>query len=231
MIWWHILLVVIISYFIGNISNARFIASMHKMDITKLGSGNPGTTNILRNFGFKWGLFSLILDVLKGLVPVLTVFYIFGGNNNENISVTMEYISGISVIVGHIFPILYKFKGGKGMASSLGVLFAVDPIFGAIVLIVAAIVWLLFKYGSLACFVIIIAFTVIEALRVKGTYYMFGEPYFNISLTNQNVICLILFGLFILTWFAERKNIERLLIGKESKVDLIKSVNKKIKRG
>lgn len=229
MIWWQILLVIIISYFMGNISFGRIISNTKKMDITKLGSGNPGATNILRNMGFKAGVFTLILDMVKGLVPCVVVYFIFGGQSNENISVTLQFIAGISVITGHIYPVLYKFRGGKGIATMVGVFFAIDPLIALIVIVLAGITWLIFKYGSVASFVCVISFTVIEALRIRGIFYLFCEPYYTISLKNQNIICVILFAIFIITWFAHRKNIERLLVGKESKVDLVKSAKKRIK--
>lgn len=222
-------MVIFISYLIGNISFGRIVSGAKKTDITKLGSGNPGATNILRNLGFKAGLITLLLDMVKGLIPCVAVYFIFGGQANENISVTMQFISSISVITGHIYPVIYKFKGGKGIATMVGAFIAIDPLIALMVLVLAGITWLIFKYGSVASFVCVISFTVIEALRIRGIFYLFCEPYYTISQTNQNIICLILFSIFIITWFAHRKNIERLLVGKESKVDLLKSAKKQMK--
>ncbi len=212
MIWWHIVLVVLVSYAFGNVSIARIISAKMNADITKMGSGNPGTTNVLRNFGFKVGLINFILDILKGFVPVLLTIVIF-----ENM--IMTYISGVTVIVGHIYPVAYKFKGGKGIATMLGVFFASNPLVTAIVVVVAAICWLLFQYGSMASFICVTFLTVFEGIVAKN----------NLPLQESRVVCLLLFSIFLLTWFAHRKNIERLLVGKESKVDLIKSVKKKYK--
>ena len=119
MVWWQVVLVILVSYFCGNISFARIISRKLDSDITKLGSGNPGTTNMLRNFGFKIGLVNFILDISKGFLPVLATELIF---NNA----IMTYIAGVSVIVGHIYPVIYKFKGGKGIATMLGVFFATN---------------------------------------------------------------------------------------------------------
>mgnify|MGYP004658665493 FL=1 len=213
MVWWQILIVILVSYAFGNISFARIISGKLNSDITKLGSGNPGTTNILRNFGFKIGLINFILDILKGFVPVLLTILIFDDP-------ILTYISGLSVIIGHIYPVVYKFKGGKGIATMIGVFFATNPIATGIVVVVAGISWLLFKYGSMASFICVTVLTVVEGINAKN----------NLPEGKSIVVCLLLYAIFLLTWFAHRKNIERLLVGKEGKVDLIKSVKKKYKK-
>lgn len=210
MVWWEILIIVIVSYFVGNVSFSRFLAGTKKKDITKLGSGNAGSTNILRNFGLAYGIINLVLDILKGFVPAILAYYIFGRN------LVYLYIAGISVMIGHIYPVVFKFKGGKGIASMLGVFLAADPIATLIVIVAALICWLLFKYGSVASFVCVTSLTVYEGIKAKALY-------------DGKIICVLLFVIFCLTWYAHRSNIERLLCGKESKVSLIKSTKKKMK--
>lgn len=211
--WWHFLIIVVVSYFVGNISFSRMFGKIKHKDITKLGSGNAGSTNVLRNFGFKFGVLNLCLDILKGFVPSIFFYYIFGKN------VIYLYTAGISVMLGHIFPVIYKFKGGKGIASMLGVFLASDPIVTLIVIGVAALVWFLFKYGSVASFVCVTALTVIEGMKAKS-----------LSSPQDMVVSLMLFFIFCLTWFMHRSNIERLLCGKESKVSLLKSIQKQINK-
>lgn len=213
MIWWQILLVVLLSYMCGNISFARIISSLKHNDITKLGSGNPGSTNMLRNFGLKIGLLNLFLDMLKGFVPALITSLIFKSQP------AMLYISGLSVIIGHIYPVVYKFKGGKGIATMIGFFFACDWLVTLIVVVVAAISWLIFQYGSVASFICVTVLTVWEGIKAKNT----------LELSDSKLVCILLFCVFLLTWYAHRGNIERLLFGKESKVSLIKSTKKKIK--
>lgn len=212
MVWWQILIIIVISYFMGNISFSRILASTKKKDITKLGSGNAGSTNILRNFGFVYGLINLVLDILKGFLPAYLAYIIFGNN------IVYLYIAGIAVMVGHIYPVVYKFKGGKGIASMLGVFLAADPLITLLVIACALVCWLLFKYGSVASFLCVTALTVVEGIKAKS-----------LDAPLDKVICLLLFVIFCLTWYAHRSNIERLLCGKESKVSLIKSTGKKIK--
>ena len=210
--WWQIVLIVIISYFMGNISFSRFLARTKKQDITKLGSGNAGSTNILRNFGFKYGVLNLVLDILKGFIPSFLAYKIF----NDNI--IYLYIAGIAVMIGHIYPVIFKFKGGKGIASMLGVFLASDPIVTLIVIAIAAVSWLIFKYGSVASFICVTALTVYEGIKAKEL--LNNEP---------KIVCALLFVIFCLTWYAHRSNIERLLCGRESKVSLIKKTKKQLK--
>ncbi len=213
MVWWHFLIIIVVSYFVGNISFSRMFGKIKHKDITKLGSGNAGSTNVLRNFGFKFGVLNLCLDILKGFVPSIVFFYVFGEN------IIYLYTAGISVMLGHIFPVIYKFKGGKGIASMLGVFLAADPVVTLIVIGTAALVWCLFKYGSVASFVCVTALTVIEGVKAKS-----------LESPQNLVISLMLFFIFCLTWFMHRSNIERLLCGRESKVSLIKSIQKQINK-
>ena len=212
MIWWQVLLVVVVSYLCGNISFARLISRGRKQDITKLGSGNPGMTNVLRNFGFKYGLINLLLDMLKAFVPALVSYYVFGHSR------LMLYIAGISAMCGHIYPVFYKFKGGKGISSMMGLFLASNPIATLIIIAIGAVVWAIFEYGSVVSFMCITSLTVIEGIRAKMSLPEF----------DRKAICLILFAIFIFTWYAHRKNIERLLLGKESKASLKKKVKKKL---
>ena len=212
MIWWHIVLIVVFSYLTGNISFSRLIAKTQNQDITKLGSGNAGSTNVLRNFGFKFGILNLALDILKGVVPCLVVWL-------TTQSVVYLYIAGISVMLGHVFPVFFKFKGGKGIATMIGVFAVANPLATVIVVACAAVCWLVFQYGSLSSFVCVTVLTVVEGLHAKA----YVQP-------DRTIVSLLLFSIFLLTWWAHRANIQRLIVGKESKVNLIASVKKKIKK-
>lgn len=212
MIWWQILIVVAVSYLCGNISFARIISRRRNQDITKLGSGNPGMTNTLRNFGVKLGLVNLLLDMLKAFIPAIVSYYIFGENR------VMLYIAGLSAMCGHIYPVFYKFKGGKGISSMMGIFLASNPIATLLVMLVGAVVWIIFEYGSVVSFLCITSLTVIEGVRTKMT----------LPELDRKIICLMLFAIFIFTWYAHRKNIERLLLGKESKASIKKKVKKKL---
>ena len=211
LLWWQWVIIIVCSYFIGNISVSRFIARSKNQDITQLGSGNPGSTNVLRNYGFKYGILNLCLDIFKGVIPCLVVWL----TTHE---IVVLYAAGISVMLGHMFPVIFKFKGGKGIATMLGVFAVANPLATVIVIACAAICWLIFQYGSLSSFLCVTVLTVVEGIKAK-------------SLDNPHrlIVSLLLFSIFLLTWWAHRANIKRLLLGKESKVDLIASAKKKIK--
>ena len=110
-----ILIIIITSYFIGNFSSAFILGKVFKnKDIRDHGSGNAGATNALRVFGLKLGLGAFVLDILKGIIAVNIGNYYLGYNG--------ALIAGIFVVIGHDWPLFLKFKGGKGIATSLGVM-------------------------------------------------------------------------------------------------------------
>lgn len=211
-VWWQVVLTIVISYFCGNISFARMISAKQHGDITKMGSGNPGATNILRNYGFKFGALNLVLDMLKAYIPAMCAYYIFDK------SLTMLYIAGLSSMVGHIFPVVWKFKGGKGISSMMGIFLAANPVATLIVLAIGIVIWAIFEYGSVVSFICISSLSVIEGIRIREI----------LNATDRKIVCLILYSIFLFTWYAHRKNIERLLLGKENKAHLIKKTKKKL---
>lgn len=212
MIWWQVLIVIAVSYLCGNISIARIISKKKNQDITKLGSGNPGMTNTLRNFGVKLAAINLLLDMLKAFAPALIAYYVFGEDR------VMLYIAGLSAMCGHIYPLFYKFKGGKGISSMMGIFLASNPIATITIMLIGAVIWFIFEYGSVVSFLCITTLTVVEGIRAK----------MSLPELDRKIICLMLFAIFIFTWYAHRKNIERLLLGKESKASIKKKVKKKL---
>ena len=212
MIWWQVLIVIAVSYLCGNISIARIISKKKNQDITKLGSGNPGMTNTLRNFGVKLAAINLLLDMLKAFAPALIAYYVFGEDR------VMLYIAGLSAMCGHIYPVFYKFKGGKGISSMMGIFLASNPIATITIMLIGAVIWFIFEYGSVVSFLCITTLTVVEGIRAK----------MSLPELDRKIICLMLFAIFIFTWYAHRKNIERLLLGKESKASIKRKVKKKL---
>ncbi len=208
------ILLIIGSYFIGNLSFARMISkNVMKEDITKKGSGNPGTMNMLRNYGFKAGILTLVLDALKGAVPALVGFFLFGGDGSTASYIGL-YVGGLSAVVGHNFPVIYKFKGGKGVACILGIFLVAEPLLVLIAFVIAFIYLCIFDYAAVASFIFITLLTVYEAIKFRGVM----------------PITLLLFALFFLTFFMHRQNINRMLLGKENKVHLrahLKKLGKK----
>lgn len=220
--WWRYVIVILISYFLGNINFARILSKKYKEDITKKGSGNPGTMNMLRTFGFKAGILTLAFDALKGAAAALLGFFMFGGAEGSFINIlglhgtteaiTGLYMGGLSAVVGHNFPALYKFKGGKGVACVLGTYLVASPIILAICFVLVFLYLYFFDYAAVGSFIFITILTFFEALKLKDH--------------NSLVMMILLFAIFFLTWFMHRGNIFRLLVGTENKANLKKSLKK-----
>ena len=124
---WYILSLFFLSYFIGAISFSSIVAYFKEVDLREVGSGNLGATNVYRAFGFKIAFFVFVCDVLKGFAPVYVSIYYFPD------SYLLHLGLGFIAILGHSYSVFVQFKGGKGVATGLGVLLAIQPIVFAIV--------------------------------------------------------------------------------------------------
>ena len=220
-----ILLIVfaLVSYFIGNINWALIISKSKKMDIRTVGSGNPGTLNMSRTFGLKTGLLTFFLDVLKGAIPTLIAYFVFKGKYFKNstfaISDFAVYLCGLSVVLGHIYPAMLKFKGGKGIASTIGVLIVCESVNGfnwAIVMIMALVCAVLFIYftefGAMGSFIATTPPAICSGIRLFLRYNASIE---RVTTTFYIVTSMLILLLCFFTWYAHRKNIKRMLSGDE----------------
>ena len=156
-LWWQFLLLAIGSYLIGNINFAIIISKFKKRDIRTLGSGNPGTLNMSRNFGLKIGVLTLLLDIVKGVVPTLVGYLLYNDNYFINTTLSIEQVAkvgcGFFAVLGHVFPVFMKFKGGKGIATTIGVFAVCNPII-AIISGALAIIFILFtEIGAMGSFI------------------------------------------------------------------------------
>ena len=181
-------LFIALSYLIGSLNFAYIVAKYKKLDISSSGSGNPGTSNVMRTIGKKYAAIVLIGDVLKGFLPI----YLF----DENL-----LLCGFAAVIGHIFPIFYKFKGGKGVATSFGVILAFDIILGFICLLTWLITAFLFRYSALSA---IVSF----ALLPIYTWFSYEK----IITTSLFLI------LAIIVIYMHKTNIKNLLNNKETKI-------------
>lgn len=228
------MLIAIGSYFIGNINFAVIISRSKNKDIRNMGSGNPGTLNMSRQFGLKAGVFTLILDILKGAVPTLVAMLVYRGmtfgDSHLAVSEMSQYLAGFFAVLGHIFPVIYKFKGGKGIATTIGVFLVTEPIV-TLIFALAAIVYILIKeIGSIGSFIATAPPAVVAVIRL---YYdgFAKEPNFEYGLTFFAVADFLVLGIILLTWLAHRKNIIRLLEGEEHQTGWMKAIrDMKIKR-
>jgi len=187
---------IIASYLVGAIPFGLFFGKFFGgVDVRTVGSGNIGATNVLRGAGKKAALMTLLADALKGLVPVLLTAWI--GNDD-----TITALSGIAAIIGHNFPVYLRFKGGKGVATSFGVVLAVAPWTGLVCLLTWAAAAAVWRYSSLSA---LIAF----ALYPLITFAFHGDS------RPLSLLSLVVFGLM---YFRHRDNIKRLLVGTEPKI-------------
>lgn len=218
--WYWFLLGGVVSYFIGCFNFAVLIGHFKHKDIRHEGSGNPGTMNMTRTLGLKFGAINFFCDVAKGGIPALVGWIIFKNYYFEGttflVSDFVRYFFGIMVIIGHIFPATMKFKGGKGIASTMGLLafaLACDKwwyFLIAFVILVGVLVYIIFtEMGSMGSLLGVSGLTIFQAIIFIIRYSQ--------SLNNVWVIVtlLLLFAINILTWAAHHKNISRLLAGEE----------------
>lgn len=216
--------VAILSYFLGNVNFAILISKIKNKDIRKQGSGNPGTLNMSRTFGLKIGILTLFLDVLKGAVPTFLGWIIFKDvyvSGTNFVAADLAKISfGFCAVMGHIYPVLMKFKGGKGIASTIGVFVTALATSGlawaaiAFMAIVAAVAFIYFtEFGAMGSFIAITPSAVGFSVYLYVTYV--GTNPFNNEFVFYFVAQIIILLICFFTWFAHRKNIERMLSGEE----------------
>ncbi len=237
-LWWQFLILAVLSYLVGNINFAVLISKLKHNDIRKIGSGNPGTLNMSRTFGLKVGVLVLLLDILKGVVPTLLGFLLYNGyyfnQTTLPISLIAKVLCGFFAVLGHVFPAFMKFKGGKGIATTIGV-FAVCNIWVAIISGVIAIVFILItEVGSMGSFIATTPGAISACLAVYENYILAS------SITTGQIIAasitnLFIVGIIFLTWYAHRQNIKRLLAGEEHPTNWLQmlkesSIKKKAKK-
>ena len=190
----EIFLIGIISYLMGSIPFGFILTKIFlKKDIREIGSGNIGATNALRTGNKIIGYLTLILDILKAVIPVLYVKFFF----QESI-----YISSLCAFLGHVFPIWLKFRGGKGVATYLGILFSINIYFGVIFLVSWTIIFLVSKYSSLSSLIASASIPIYLLILSR-----FDQVFFFTTM-------------FILIFFTHRENIKRLKNKEETKTKI-----------
>ena len=201
----------IISYLIGSINFSVIISKkMAGFDVREKGSGNAGTTNMLRSVGKKGAAITLICDILKGVVAILIAMFIGWAFKVENQSLLVQ-IAGIAVVIGHTFPIFFGFKGGKGVATSLGILIMTNWQIGLICLVFGIVLIALTRMVSLGSCTAAVLFPVLTLFISENYIVSQGSGYFVYSVI-----------LAIIVLFNHRSNIKRILSGTENKISFKK---------
>lgn len=206
------IVVAIIAYLIGSINfSVIFSKKMAGFDIREKGSGNAGTTNMLRSVGKKAAAITLICDILKGVVAILIAMFISWAFKVEDASLLVQ-IAGIAVVLGHTFPIFFGFKGGKGVATALGILLMSNWQIGLICLVFGVVLIALTRMVSLGSCAAAVLFPVLT---------LFINEHYIVSQGSSYLIFSIILAVIVL--FNHRSNIKRILSGKENKISFKKS--------
>lgn len=201
----------ILAYLIGSIPTAVWIGkSKYGVDVREHGSKNAGATNTFRVLGKKPGIVVLSIDILKGVIAVLLPFILLGNSIDSETMIQLKITSALFAVVGHVFPLYAGFKGGKGVATSLGVIIGVHPLAALICLGIFLIIFITFKFVSLGAICAAISFPLV-------IHFVFHED--SVWLTVFSIT------LSVAVIFAHKKNIGRLLKGEESKMRLTKKDN------
>jgi glycerol-3-phosphate acyltransferase PlsY len=207
------IILIILAYIIGSIPTAVWVSkSVFGIDIRDYGSGNAGATNSFRVLGSKWGSFVMLVDVTKGVLAtslyILIPFYL----NNELARTNFMIALGMVAVLGHIFPIFANFRGGKGVATLLGMALAIQPMVALLCLVVFLITLLSTRFVSLSSMLAGVAFMVL-------ILFIFNEKE-----TIYRLFAIIVAMMVVVT---HQKNITRLFKGTENKVPIFKNRNRR----
>jgi len=184
------LIIIAASYLLGSIPFGLILTKIFlNKDIRNIGSGNIGATNVLRSGNKLIGYSTLLLDILKAILPVLYVKFYYSD---------FIYISSLSVFLGHVFPIWLKFNGGKGVATYVGILFSINLIYGFVFGIVWIIIFLFSKYSSLS--------SLLGSISI---------PVYLFFVNGDQIIFFVI--MFVLIFYTHRENIKRLKNKEENK--------------
>ena len=181
-------------YLLGSIPFGYILTKIIlKKDIREIGSGNIGATNALRTGNKLLGYITLILDILKAVIPLLYLKFYY---------LDYIYLGSLCAFIGHVFPVWLKFKGGKGVATYLGILFCINYLLGLVFITIWIIIFLIFKYSSLS--------SILATLSIPIFHFFY--------LNNDNYYFFII--LFILIFYTHRQNVKRLINNTESKTKI-----------
>jgi glycerol-3-phosphate acyltransferase PlsY len=195
--WALFLALLTAAYLLGSISFGLLISQkVRKIDITKAGSGNIGAANVAREVGLKWGIVTLLADTLKGFIPVICAYYLI--NSSAEINEALIGMIGLAALLGHQFSMYHRFKGGKGVATYLGVFLAISPIsclLCGMIFVIFVWVWRYISLGS-----------IVASLAMPLCLYF---------LRHSNVIIILSLIISFFVIFKHRGNIRRLVQGNE----------------
>ena len=190
----EIILIILISYLFGSIPFGLILTKIFiGKDIRNIGSGNIGATNVLRSGNKLVGYLTLILDILKAVIPILFIKFYYSDQ---------LYLASLSVFIGHVFPVWLKFRGGKGVATYVGILFCLNYLSGLVFCIIWLLIFFIFKYSSLSSMTSSFCIPIFQYFYISDPFYYFY------------------FIMFIMIFYTHRENIKRLINKTESKTKI-----------
>jgi len=204
-------ILIICAYLLGSVPFGLLIAKARRKDLRNIGSGNIGATNLTRALGRKWGIFCFCLDACKGLLPMLIAGRLYH-DSPSTINLILTLAVGCAAVLGHVFPVYLRFKGGKGVATSFGVTLGLWPYY-SLPAIISFAVWvamvLIWKYISLASIVAALIFPIVLILAIITIpQWSFGALW---------PLLIVAVTLPIMLTIRHRANIKRILAGTEDK--------------
>ncbi|MEN8128024.1 MAG: glycerol-3-phosphate 1-O-acyltransferase PlsY [Planctomycetota bacterium] len=210
------IILIVFTYLLGSIPFGFLIAKAHGKDLRKIGSGNIGATNATRALGKKWGYLCLLLDVLKGLIPMLLVsaMNLVDTKTAGPGGLALWLLVGCAAVLGHVFPVYLKFKGGKGVATSLGIVLGLWPYYtlcGVGAFLIWLITLLIWRYVSLSSILAAVSFPVILLLSI-----LVRDKPWDFSQLWPLLLLSVLIALLVVV--RHTGNIKRLLEGSETKI-------------
>jgi acyl phosphate:glycerol-3-phosphate acyltransferase len=216
----NLLFVVLLSYIAGSIPNSIIVSKLVRgIDIREHGSGNAGGTNVFRVLGWKYGVLVILLDAFKGALAVIVIarFYLdrFPFNNVTPFDdfTLVQIICGIVAVIGHIWTVFAGFRGGKGIATGLGVLLMMISFDVVVALGVFFVVVGISRYISLGSLIAAVSIPLILVIR---------ENIFGVNIPGYHTLLPFCIAIALLVIYTHRKNIDRLLKGSESKISFVK---------
>ncbi len=212
--------IIILSYLVGSIPTSIIVSKLYKgIDIRNYGSGNAGGTNVMRVLGWKHGVLVILLDALKGVLAVIVVARLHqGAVPFENATpfddfTLVQIIAGIAAVIGHIWTVFAGFRGGKGIATALGMLLMIITVDMLVAVGIFIIVVTLSRYVSLG--------SIIAAISVPLTLIV-RENVFHVDVQGYNTLLPFVIMVSLLVIYTHRKNVVRLLNGSESRISFSK---------
>ena len=204
MLTFYNIIMLVGAYLVGSIPSAVWIGQwLYNTDVREYGSGNAGATNTFRVLGKKAGIPVLLMDISKGAIATLFPLFFTDFEVGSTQYINLQLVLGLAALIGHVFPVFVGFRGGKGIATLLGIVFCVHPVAALTSLILFLLILFISRYVSLS--------SIIASL---------GFPIYILAVENSQVLSLNIFSLFIslLVVITHQKNIERLIRKEESKI-------------